>query len=116
MHEVRPVLTVDEANARLPEIERLVASVREAVARDAARADDLLGGDPRLVFAGAVALLAVDGIVLRDLERGLIDFPACTPDGRHYWLCWIVGEPQVEWWHWPEDGFAGRRPVAEPPT
>ena len=47
------------------------------------------GADPRLVLRGVVDLLAVDGIVLRDLERGLIDFPATAPSGRDHWLCWL---------------------------
>jgi hypothetical protein len=54
-------------------------------------------------------------VVLRDLERGLVDFPALSPSGREYWLCWVVGEPAVTWWHWPETGFAGRTPLGEPP-
>ncbi len=66
------------------------------------------GADPRIVLRGVVEVLAVDGIVLRDLERGLIDFPATAPSGRDYWLCWLSGEERVEWWHWPEDGFPGR--------
>jgi len=75
----------------------------------------ITGADPRLVLQGVVDLLAVDGIVLRDLARGLIDFPATSPGGRDYWLCRVNGEERVEWWHWPEDGFAGRRPLTEPP-
>ena len=68
-----------------------------------------------LAFGAAVEELAADGIVLRDAERGLVDFPATAPDGRRYWLCWVVGEPSVAWWHWPEDGFAGRKPLDERP-
>jgi hypothetical protein len=68
-----------------------------------------------LAFAAAVEELAGEGIVLRDADRGLIDFPAIAPDGRRYWLCWVVGEPSVAWWHWPEDGFAGRQPLSDRP-
>jgi hypothetical protein len=67
------------------------------------------------VFEEAVRELAADGIVLRDVERGLVDFPARASSGREYWLCWLVGEAAVEWWHWPEDGFAGRTPLDNPP-
>ena len=63
----------------------------------------------------ALKELAAEGIVVRDLERGLVDFPAVSPSGRQYWLCWIVGEPRVAWWHWPDAGFAGRTPLDEPP-
>ena len=56
------------------------------------------------------------GIIVRDPERGLIDFPAETPDGRTYLLCWLDGEDAIEWWHWPDDGFAGRTPLDQPPV
>ncbi len=59
--------------------------------------------------------LAQDEIVLRDAETGLVDFPARSPSERPYWLCWLPDEPEVGWWHWPETGFAGRRPLSDPP-
>jgi hypothetical protein len=49
-------------------------------------------------------------IVVRDLERGLVDFPAVI-DGREVYLCWLLDEPQVTHWHAVESGFAGRRPL-----
>jgi hypothetical protein len=49
-------------------------------------------------------------IVVRDLERGLIDFPAVI-DGREVYLCWLLDEPSVTHWHAVEAGFAGRRPL-----
>ena len=42
--------------------------------------------------------------------------PARLADGRQYLLCWVLGEPAVEWWHWPDTGFAGRRPLSDPPA
>ena len=63
----------------------------------------------------AVETLTGEGIVLRDLDAGLVDFPARLGDGRAYLLCWVLGEPAVEWWHWPDTGFAGRRPLTDPP-
>ena len=56
------------------------------------------------------------GIVVRDPERGLIDFPARSPTGRDYLLCFLDGETAIEWWHWPDAGFAGRTPLSEPPA
>ena len=64
----------------------------------------------------AVEALTSEGIVLRDLDAGLVDFPARLEDGREYLLCWVLGEPAVEWWHWPDTGFAGRRPLSDPPA
>jgi hypothetical protein len=49
-------------------------------------------------------------IVVRDLERGLVDFPAVI-DGREVYLCWLLDEPSVTHWHGIEAGFAGRRPL-----
>ena len=51
-------------------------------------------------------------IVVRDLERGLVDFPALI-DGHEVYLCWLLDEPQVTHWHGIESGFAGRRPLAD---
>ena len=48
------------------------------------------------------------GITLREIETGLIDFPALA-SGRQIWLCWRLGEDDVEWWHELGDGFGGRQ-------
>jgi hypothetical protein len=50
-------------------------------------------------------------VVVRDLERGLVDFPALI-DGREVYLCWLLDEPAVTHWHAIESGFAGRKPLA----
>ncbi|MEA2536034.1 MAG: hypothetical protein QOF11_268 [Chloroflexota bacterium] len=52
------------------------------------------------------------GITLRDIDTGMIDFPALV-SGRQVWLCWQLGEGSVAWWHELEDGFAGRRPLID---
>ena len=65
--------------------------------------------------ADALRELEEKGIVLRDPDRGLIDFPARHPGGRDVLLCWQLGEDDLAWWHLPEDGFAGRRPLPLPP-
>ena len=49
-------------------------------------------------------------IVLRDLDRGLIDFPSLRGE-REVYLCWEEGESDIGFWHEPEAGFAGRRPL-----
>jgi hypothetical protein len=54
--------------------------------------------------------LADVGCEPKDLTDGLVDFPAIH-EGRQVWLCWKLGEPEVAWWHGPDDGFAGRRPI-----
>lgn len=120
-----------EANAALPRVAVLVEQAREAVraVRDArvahadlARRNGHARGRDERAAAGEVALRSVvaelqaDGIVLRDVDRGLVDFPARSPSGRSYLLCWVMGEKEVSWWHWPEDGFPGRTPLTDPPA
>lgn len=50
------------------------------------------------------------GIVLRDIDRGLVDFPALR-DSREIYLCWEVGENEVAYWHDLEGGYGGREPL-----
>lgn len=64
----------------------------------------------------ALVGLEAEGIMLRDLDRGIVDFHAVAPSGRTYCLSWVVGEPEVAWWYWPETGFDGRTPLTEPPA
>jgi len=52
------------------------------------------------------------GVTLREIETGLVDFPALVA-GRQVWLCWRLGEGDVEWWHELSDGIGGRRPLIE---
>jgi hypothetical protein len=59
---------------------------------------------------GIVAELVGLGVQVKDLDRGLLDFPARI-DGGDALLCWHVGEERIAYWHRPEDGFAGRRPL-----
>ncbi len=50
------------------------------------------------------------GVQVKDLEQGLLDFP-CIMDGRTVLLCWKMGEKEIGYWHSPEDGFEGRKPL-----
>jgi hypothetical protein len=52
------------------------------------------------------------GVTLREIESGLVDFPALV-SGRQVWLCWRLGEGDVEWWHELTTGFASRQPLSE---
>ncbi len=60
--------------------------------------------------AGCVAELEELGVVLKDPDLGLLDFPALR-DGEEVELCWHVGEPAVEQWHGLGAGYAGRKPI-----
>lgn len=50
------------------------------------------------------------GVLVKDLDEGLVDFPALK-DGEEVLLCWRLGEEEVAYWHTLEDGFAGRKPL-----
>jgi hypothetical protein len=118
--------TVAEANRALgwvqERIDRL-RSARDGLADEEARealseaAPKNGGGEPGKVVSTAFLelrdalneLQAVE-VVLRDLERGLVDFPAIR-DGEEIYLCWEEGEDEVGWWHDPESGHAGRQPL-----
>jgi hypothetical protein len=58
------------------------------------------------------ALAEIDsiGVQVKDLEKGLLDFP-CLLDGQTVLLCWKLGEKEIGYWHSMEDGFAGRKPL-----
>lgn len=108
----------DDLNAR-------TASVAEGHRR-VGRPEDGAAEDPETVLRRArlrmqglvdqmqagVMQLDAWGITLRDIETGLIDFPAIA-SGRQVWLCWRLGEADVGWWHELEDGFGGRRPLID---
>jgi hypothetical protein len=118
--------SVEQANAALPAVGRTVRRVRDARRRLLAGgydADFTLhceqtgGGWPgrehseaALEVALGFRLLEALDVVVRDLERGLIDFPSLR-DGREVYLCWLLDEPEVGHWHTLETGFAGRRPL-----
>ena len=50
------------------------------------------------------------GVVLKDIEHGILDFPT-RMHGRDVYLCWRLGEESVGYWHDIEAGFAGRQPL-----
>src|SRR5919206_436542 len=116
---------IDEANATLPEVERILTALRDqreelislrdrvvalAPDDDEAPTDDTreqirllrlgMQGLIDQMQAGVARLVELD-ITLRDIRTGLIDFPALVT-GRPIWLCWRLGEDDVEFWH-PHD-------------
>ena len=125
MHEHRHY-SLEEANAALDQVGALLERLRsareglsDAEAREALgdAAPGNGGGEPgRVVSEAFLALraalyeLQAMGVVLRDLDRGLVDFPA-RRDGQEIFLCWAEGEDEIGFWHDPESGFAGRRPL-----
>jgi len=120
--------TLEEASALLPRVAELIERMRAARDRLGDReAREALaeagasngGGEPgRTVSEGFLELresmleLRRLEVVLRDLDRGLVDFPALR-GGREVYLCWQEGEDGIGFWHEPDAGFAGRRPLED---
>ena len=129
--------TPAEANALLDEVrpltERMVEHRRRLADAQARRARTLEhisgnGGDvtpselaelveeverEATAVAKAVRGLTELGAQVKDLDAGLVDFPARRGDGEPVLLCWRLGEDEIAWWHSEEAGFGGRRPLSE---
>lgn len=58
----------------------------------------------------AMERIEESGCLVKDLDIGLIDFPAKLGMDEVY-LCWKLGEPRIEHWHYTHEGFAGRKPI-----
>ena len=61
-------------------------------------------------IARCVARIHEVGALVKDLDDGLVDFPA-TRDGRDVLLCWRLGEDEISFWHGLDEGFSGRKPL-----
>jgi hypothetical protein len=120
--------TVEEANRLIPQIKAMVEHLRqgrqhmqkhrptaEAVAQKAGgnggggEAGAYLS-DYSQTFARGLAQLQALGILLKDLDRGLIDFPHLR-EGREVHLCWRYGEERIDYWHEIDAGYSGRQPL-----
>jgi hypothetical protein len=118
--------TVEQAEAARPwvaqRVERIQEGLRELRSPAARAVFDEMDATTGGAWAGsAIAGAALDlliaaeqleamDIVLRDADRGLVDFPSIR-DGEEIYLCWLADEPRVAYWHQPDAGFAGRRPL-----
>jgi hypothetical protein len=109
--------TGDGDGATTAVADRSERAVRPDSPTDAPPVDDLRLTQLRMQglidqMAAGVARIDAMGLTLRDIEHGLVDFPALV-SGRQVWLCWQRGEPVIGWWHSLDTGFSGRRPLAE---
>jgi hypothetical protein len=118
--------SVDEANALLPSVKPVLRKLRDAkdlltdedaheVLSEAAPTNGggesgRQVGEAFLEVRRLLTALQEAGIVVRDIDRGLIDFPALR-DGEEVYLCWELGEDGIEYWHDLESGYRGRQPL-----
>ena len=126
------IFTLQEANAEVPRLtmlleqlqrcalrleeERSSVAAARGVAPESLTGEDLARWRPAArarmeELAGVVQEIERAGVLLKDIELGLIDFRA-EMDGEPALLCWQFGEPEVTFWHREGEGFAGRRPIA----
>lgn len=116
--------TRETANEVLPEVRARVTALRDAFAEIAGHEAAIQhavphngGGStaPKWIEAARemsrqLGWLGENGIEVRDIEQVLIDFPS-EKDGEQILLCWKLGEDSVDFWHYPDAGFAGRQPL-----
>ncbi|HVD49908.1 MAG TPA: DUF2203 domain-containing protein [Gaiellaceae bacterium] len=118
LEEVRPVAEALVAHRRA----LTVAAARRAriTARISGNGGDFDPQEPRELdeqlereaeaVKRAVEQLQRLGVLVKDLDRGLVDFPTLR-DGEEVLLCWRVGEEEIAHWHGVDEGFAGRKPL-----
>jgi len=129
------IFTLQEAQTLLPVVEALLLRAQTASARAAEMEAEMQELSQRIFMTGGMhvnvaqaakrradrekalqdtrdTLAELDeiGVQVKDLDKGLLDFPSVM-DGRDVLLCWKLGEKEIGFWHTPEDGFAGRKPL-----
>jgi hypothetical protein len=130
MPAARRTYTIDEANALIPQVRAVLLQLAVQQRRlDASHAEmhrqlDADGDPDSAVAAGRQEAETADiregmrtllqhlsemSVELRDLELGLVDFPA-ERDGAPVWLCWRLADARVAFWHPTDEGYATRRP------
>jgi len=116
--------TLEEARAALPDLRERLPLLREsrrALIDASRRIGDAVAADGGGVAGGdwfgaqqrlktELTRLAEQGILLRDPESGLVDFPS-EREGRRVLLCWRLGEDDVAWYHEADVGYGSRKPL-----
>lgn len=124
-----PTYTVDEARSLVPQIratllqlalERRRADDSHAALHRRLRSvlDDQQGqeeleastADLRAGVRALLEHLESLGVMVRDLDAGLVDIPTLR-DGERAWLCWRLSDPDLGWWHTTSEGFSSRQPL-----
>ena len=131
----RRLFTLDEANRLVPWLQRVFQRTENArrrleslsnrlaaIQREQLRRNGTFNRHAELNAAqselenlqaelnGILNDIVAEGIIVRDISRGLVDFPSVR-EGREVYLCWISGEESIEYWHETDRGFDHRQPL-----
>ena len=126
---------LSEAESLLPEVSRLIQKAVELKAECQEAEDSIETMNQKVMLAGgmivdrdrakalrarrdetleelkaAVESIHEQGCLVKDLDKGLVDFPTLFR-GREVYLCWKMDEPGIGFWHGVEEGFAGRKQI-----
>ena len=127
--EEERIFTLAEAQSLLPRLRALLTEISDQwdhvrklnpevqKARDNAQFDGYSKQGVEYVEAVSHLMFLIHqikdmGVLLKDADKGLCDFPYIR-NGRMVYLCWQLGEDQIQYWHDIETGFAGREPLDE---
>lgn len=135
------LFTLEEANALVPRVASVLGRTTQMLGRLRLNVRRLaeagfgpsgpgqlpdeseLSGRPELVEVLGVARMLADtigdevrgleslGIVVRDVERGLVDFRSIVDGEREVFLCWHLGERDIAFFHELHAGYVGRQPI-----
>jgi hypothetical protein len=118
------IFTLDEARLLMPDLlaraDDLVQARADLVEVQSALNEGTvspLGGLPEAKALEArlsetLGWFTAEGLDVKGIAPLLLDFPAQL-DGDTVLLCWLEGERELLWYHKPEHGFAGRRPIPD---
>lgn len=129
MEEHSHIFTISEANGMLPRLRPLLGELREEWGRIKEMNPEIRKLRDRAMFdawhprgveyvesvshlTGVMSEIRDMGVLVKDLDKGLCDFPYMKAD-RVVYLCWHLGEDSIGYWHDVEAGFSGREPLGE---
>ncbi len=122
--EFKHLFTVEEAQSALPEVQTKLATLVELKRECDRKGYDVhrhqyfggMGPNGQKSFppemerlANIAEELSEQGIQIKDIDKGLIDFPHRRANGKVVFLCYLLGEPAIVAWHTIEGGFPSRR-------
>ncbi|MBM4124685.1 MAG: DUF2203 family protein [Nitrospira sp.] len=123
------VFTLAEANRLIPQLQEYLIGVKRAKAVLIRTKDEIKKASSKAQFGGgsfaaphyihaleqiSEHLQAIQdmGVLVKDLDTGLCDFPHML-GGRIVYLCWKLGETEIQWWHETDSGYANRQPLMQ---